>query len=126
MKKWLPEEARAAEEARGKIALLRREVRRCGGGVPSKPRALHHMQGDAVNPLPTLFLSHGSPMHAVQAGDASAAWGGPGASLPRPRAVLIASAHWESSVPMLTGSEELETIHDFRGFPEALYEIRYP
>jgi len=80
----------------------------------------------AVNTLPTLFLSHGSPMHAVQAGDASAAWARLGASLPRPRAVLIASAHWESSVPMLTGSEQLETIHDFRGFPEALYEIRYP
>ena len=76
--------------------------------------------------LPTLFLSHGSPMHAVKSGAAGDAWQAAGETLPRPRAILIASAHWETSVPMLTGNPEPETIHDFGGFPEALYQQRYP
>ena len=79
-----------------------------------------------MSTLPTLFLSHGSPMFAIEAGVASRAWAALGRSLPRPRAVLIASAHWETSVPMLTGNPKPETIHDFGGFPEALYRERYP
>lgn len=75
--------------------------------------------------LPTLFLSHGSPMHALHPGGAGAAWQAIAAELPRPRAVLIASAHWETSLPMLTGGRELETIHDFGGFPAELYRIEY-
>jgi 4,5-DOPA dioxygenase extradiol len=75
--------------------------------------------------LPTLFLSHGSPMHALDPGGAGIAWREIAASLPRPRAVLIASAHWETSLPMLSGRERLDTIHDFGGFPEELYRVRY-
>ncbi len=75
--------------------------------------------------LPTLFLSHGSPMHALEPGAAGAAWTNLGRTLPRPRAVLMVSAHWETSVPMLTGSPKPETIHDFGGFPAALYKLRY-
>ncbi len=64
-------------------------------------------------------------MHALEAGGAGRAWRELADQLPRPRAVLIASAHWETSLPMLTGREALETIHDFTGFPAALYRERY-
>lgn len=76
--------------------------------------------------MPTLFLSHGSPMHAVSPGVVGDAWAALGKRLPRPEAVLIASAHWETSIPMVTGNAKPETIHDFGGFPKALYDVRYP
>jgi 4,5-DOPA dioxygenase extradiol len=75
--------------------------------------------------MPTLFISHGSPMHAIDPGRAGAAWRAIAAALPKPRAVLVASAHWETSLPMLSGREQLDTIHDFGGFPAELYRVRY-
>lgn len=75
--------------------------------------------------LPTLFLSHGSPMHALDAGDAGRAWAALAAGLPRPRAVLMATAHWETHLPMLSANAKPSMIYDFGGFPEALYKIRY-
>jgi 4,5-DOPA dioxygenase extradiol len=76
--------------------------------------------------LPSVFISHGSPMHALEPGAAGEAWKALGRRLPRPQAILISSAHWETNLPMLTGSEKPETVHDFYNFPEPLYRLRYP
>jgi 4,5-DOPA dioxygenase extradiol len=78
-----------------------------------------------MSALPSVFVSHGSPMHALEAGAAGQAWQALGRRWPKPRAILIASAHWETNVPMLTGSTKPETIHDFSNFPEPLYRLRY-
>jgi 4,5-DOPA dioxygenase extradiol len=65
-------------------------------------------------------------MHALQPGAAGEAWKAIAERLPRPKAILIASAHWETNLPMLTGSDKPETVHDFYNFPEPLYRLRYP
>ena len=76
--------------------------------------------------LPSLFLSHGSPMMALEDSPTARFLDGLGTLLPKPRAVLIASAHFTADSPTLTSNLAPETIHDFGGFPRPLYEIRYP
>ena len=76
--------------------------------------------------LPSVFVSHGSPMHALEPGAAGEAWKALGRRLGKPQAIVIASAHWETNLPMLTGNAKPETIHDFSNFPEPLYRLRYP
>ena len=76
--------------------------------------------------LPTLVLSHGSPTLPFDDVPARAFLTGLAASLPRPDAIVIASAHWETDVPTVNAVATNATIYDFYGFPEALYRLTYP
>jgi len=64
--------------------------------------------------LPTVFISHGSPMHAIDAGRAGDVWEALGRTLPRPAAVLIASAHWETELPMLSTARRKQLVQALR------------
>ncbi len=80
----------------------------------------------ATEQMPVLFLGHGSPMNAIEENEFVTGFRNTGMTIPRPNAILCVSAHWETRGTFVTAMDMPPTIHDFGGFPKALYDVQYP
>lgn len=106
------------------------------GSVFTLPFAAKAMKSESINQLltfgentsrmPVLFVGHGSPMNAIEENEFVQTWRNLGKALPRPKAILVVSAHWETKGTYVTAVQKPQTIHDFGGFPKALFDVQYP